>query len=112
MPPAIALTGCVVFVAALLVLDFNRRTSVSAAMWIPTLLLLVVGSRPLSLWARGGTATAEWSESSLDFAFFLIVLAGSWIVSSFRGVKWTSLFAANLAIALCYVYFASSALWS
>jgi O-antigen ligase len=94
-----------------------RRTSVSGAVWIPTILLLILGSRPVSLWATGGKAAVgemgnEVAGSALDQMFFLFVLVGSFLVASSRRVKWNKLFAANTAMMLFYLYFAVSVFWS
>jgi len=51
-------------------------------------------------------------RSPLDQAFYLSILALSWIVVSLRQVKWHKLFAANAWIMLLYLFFAVSVLWS
>jgi O-antigen ligase len=48
----------------------------------------------------------------IDQAFYLLMIVGSWIVATSRGVKWNKLFAANTAIMLFYLYFGISILWS
>lgn len=107
---------CLVFIAWFLVRDCKRRTSVSAAIWIPTFWLSVMGSRGLSQWlgvraARTGPSDAV-EGILLDQAFYLSLIVGSWMVASLRRVKWNKLFATNTAIALFYLYFAISVLWS
>lgn len=120
--PTFALCICLTFITWLMMRDCRRRPTVSAAVWIPTILLLILGSRPVSLWVAGGKTYAEStavggmgndvSGSPLDLMFFLFVIGGSLIIASSRGVKWVSLFAANRVIALFYIYFAVSVCWS
>ncbi len=120
--PTFALCICLTFITWLLVQDCRRRQVVSAAVWIPTILLLILGSRPVSLWAAGGKIYAEStaiggmgndvSGSPLDLLFFVFVIGGSLLVASSRGFKWGNLFAANRLIALFYFYFALSVCWS
>jgi exopolysaccharide production protein ExoQ len=115
--PTLALFLCLAFIAWFVVRDCMRRTSVSAAVWIPTALLLILGSRPVSLWASGGRVFVgemgnESSGSPLDLLFFVLVLVGSFVVASSRGVNWTKVFAANGALMLFYLYFAISVAWS
>ncbi len=106
-----ALFLCLAFIACLLVRDSKRRASVSTAVWMPTFMLLILSSRPLSLWfsASPGTAT---EGNLIDQAFYLSLIVGAWIVASRRGVKWNSFFAANTAITLLYLYFAMSVFWA
>src|SRR5437879_6276799 len=107
---------CVIFIAWFLVRDLKRRrTLVSAAIWIPTILLLVLGSRSLSLWFGAGQFTDMGNDaprSVLDEGFYLSVLVASWLVASWRRVKWSKLFAANTVIMVLYLFFAVSVLWS
>jgi len=121
--PTLALFVCLMFTAWLLVRDVRRRPKLSAALWIPVILLLILGSRPVSLWATGGGVILNTGRvttvmgndagaSPLDQIFFLFVLSGSFLVARARRVKWSRLFAANTAILLFYAYFAISILWS
>ena len=52
--PYAALSLCLLFTGWFVMRDCIRRRTVSAAVWIPTALLLILGSRPLSLWLSGG----------------------------------------------------------
>ena len=115
----LALAASLIFSFVLIVRDCRRRShSVSAAIWIPTILMLILGSRPASLWASGGTAhlgvemANDAATSSIDQMFYLSILGSSLIVASLRGFKWSKLFAGNPAIMLFYLYFAISILWS
>src|ERR1700689_3592475 len=115
--PTLALSLCLAFIAWLVVRDCTRRTSVTAPVWIPTILLLILGSRPVSLWVSGGRVSIEemgneTARSSLDQMFFFFVIIGSFLLASSRRVKWNRLFAANAVIMLFYLYFAISVFWS
>lgn len=109
---------CLFFIAYLLVRDSRRRTSLSWAIWIPTLFLLIVGSRPLSLWLGGGgsyngVGLANDAEGSpLDQIFFFLVIVSSLIIATLRHVKWGKVLAANVPLLLFYLYFALSISWS
>lgn len=97
--------------------DCARRKLVSAAVWIPTILLMILGSRPVSLWASGGRVVVnemgnDVSGSPLDMLFFVVVLAASLAVASSRGFNWSKLFRSNTVIVLFYLYFLVSCLWS
>jgi len=115
--PTIALYACILFILWIVVADCRRRKSVSSAVWIPTILLLILGSRPVSLWVAGGKGFIgemgnEAAGSVLDQMFFFFVLAGSFLVASVRGVKWGKVFSANRALMLFYLYYLVSVAWS
>jgi exopolysaccharide production protein ExoQ len=115
--PILALTLCTLFIIWFVARDCMARKAVSAAVWIPTALLLILGSRPVSLWATGGRVwVGEMGNaaegSALDLFFFLFVLAASLFVASSRNIKWGKLLAGNPAIILLYLYFLVSVSWS
>jgi len=111
---------CALFILWLLARDSKRRTSVSATLWVPILIVLVFSSRTPSGWLDARSVVrADYSGLTndapgnlLDQVFFAVMIAGSWIIASVRGVKWTKLLGANIALALFYLYFAISSLWS
>ena len=113
----VALALTLIFIVWMLVRDYRRRRSVSAAVWIPAVLLMIIGSRPLSVWLGLNTGAVtemgnEVASSPVDQIFFLMVLLSSWMIASKRQVKWSKLFVANGALMLFYFYFAVSVSWS
>ena len=123
--PQLASGICFLFIAWLVVRDCRRRRSnVSSAVWLPIALLLILSSRPVSLWtAGGGDVMAEKSgvtnelgnnnaRSPLDQLFFLTVISASFLIANSRGMRWKKLFAGNMPIMLFYLYFALSIVWS
>jgi O-antigen ligase len=116
--PFIALTLSLFFSGFLIVRDCYRRRSVSTAIWVPTILVMVLASRPASLWVSGRGARLgiehanELSTSPVDQIFFLTVLTLCLVIASARGMKWGRLLTANSAIILFYLYFAVSIMWS
>lgn len=103
--------------ACLVVWDLRRRKSVSAAIWLPTLLVMMLGSRPVSMWLGGAsTAVSEMGNnadrSPIDQIFYVVVLGGSLIIACSRRVNWGKLVKANAALMAFYLFFAVSVLWS
>lgn len=91
--------------------DTVTRPGVSAAVWIPTLWLGVIASRPVSLWlGLGGADTLEGSPADRLFFFGLIVV--SLIVLSRRNVPWSSLLARNWPLVLFYGFLLVSVVWA
>jgi exopolysaccharide production protein ExoQ len=105
---------CWIFIAFLLVLDSRRRRSVSAATWIPTILLLVLFSRTPTGWLVSGqdAGTAYTGGNLLDQLFFAAMIAASLFITLSRGVKWGKLFSINRALVVFYAYFLLSIAWS
>jgi exopolysaccharide production protein ExoQ len=111
-----ALIFCLLFIAFLLVRDSKRRATVSAATWIPTALLLILGSRPVSYWLGANFSVVnmanEASTSPLDQLFYFSVLGSAVVVMTLRHVKFGQLLARNMPLMLWYSYFAISIVWS
>ncbi len=107
-----------VFATWFVVLDCKRRPSLSAAVWIPTIVVAILSSRSVSLWIHGGGGDVynemgnEAATSPIDLAFFVGVIVISAIVTVRRGVNWAKFLKANSAITLFYLYFAFSVAWS
>lgn len=115
----LALFVFLTFIAWLVWRDCRRRPGVSAAVWLPTALLLILGSRPVSYWLAAGGGTFNYQEmgneastSVSDQLFFLFVLVGSLVVTLSRRLKWGKIFSENSAVMLFYIYFALSVCWS
>lgn len=107
---------CLAFIAVLLVRDVRRRTSLSWALWLPTIMLLVLASRPVTTWLgiQGEVVNEEnyLEGSPIDRLFYLFLIVTSGVVATLRGVKWRTLLAANLAITALYIYFGMSVFWA
>lgn len=118
----IALIVSLLFSGFLIAVDCRRRKKVSVGVWLPTLLLFIVASRPLSEWVSGtsysweravvGGMGNEASASPLDTGFFILMIVGSFALASTRGTKWKILLRSNPAIVLFYFYFFISVFWS
>ena len=103
----IATALCILFIVWLLKRDARRRPRLSAATWVPTLVLFTMGSRPPSQWLGVGSA-----NNMLDQAYFGGLILVLFVILFLRPVPWARVAAANPALLLFYGYFALSALWS
>ena len=78
MPPRIALIVFLGFIGWLFVRDLKRRTLVSSAIYIPLLWIVILGSRPVSIWFGGGVSmqsTDDYLEGSpFDRMVFLFLI--------------------------------------
>lgn len=113
----IGLFLCLLFGAWLVIRDCRRRRNLSTALWLPTLMLLVLASRPVSLWLSGTHQDVvemgnEASGNLIDQLFYVFMLGSSFAVAVNRRTKWGKLFSANMMITVLYLYFALSVCWS
>lgn len=116
MPPQVAALLFVAFILWLLARDAKRRGPVSPALWLPSLWVMIVGSRPVSQWFGGSLSMESPDEylkgSPVDMAIFLAqIVAGGWVLST-RKINWSRLVAANGALAIFLLYGMLSLAWS
>ncbi len=114
MPPFIAFLLVCALVVGLLVVDLRRRPRLSAAMWIPTIWLAVLASRPLTSWLNptGSLSLNVEDGSPVD----RIILSGLMLVGAFilarRRLPWSRWLGANRWLAVFFLYCGLSVLWS
>lgn len=115
MPPQLALLGCGLFIFWLFVRD-HRQNKSSFALWLPLLWMLVLGSRPVTLWLSLGSqldASVDYSEGTpADRAFFLgLIIAGLFVLAK-RRIRLASFVSSNKWLSLFYLFWGASILWS
>jgi exopolysaccharide production protein ExoQ len=112
MPPFIALCLCVLFVGWMLYREVRDRRSVSKALWIPTIWLLIRGSRPLSVWFQMGGTGGNLEGNPVDATFELVLILAAISVLVARGMNFKSFAASNRAVVCLYLFLGLSVLWS
>jgi exopolysaccharide production protein ExoQ len=96
--------------------DTAGRTGISSNVWIPTLWVGILASRPLSAWL-GITAIRSDIESAtagspIDMMGYLVLILAALVVVTRRQLKWGEIFRANWPIFLFYGYFLVSVAWA
>src|SRR5215472_5470990 len=90
MPPSIATLVCALVILALFLLERDRKSKESSALWIPVMWVLLAGSRPVPQWFGGQvsveSAYAALEGSPLDAAILSGLLAAGLTVLVIR--KW------------------------
>ena len=114
MNPHIASIVYLVLILALFWFDRDPRVRISSALWIPTLWLLITGSRAVSMWFESGSVmpTENPEGSPLDAAVFGSLLLAALGVLVWRGRRTATFLRANAPILLFFGYCAISILWS
>jgi exopolysaccharide production protein ExoQ len=110
--PHLILFSFLVLAAWLLRRDIAGRPGVSTAIWIPTLWLGVIASRPVSLWLGVGGGVNTLDGSPVDRTFYLIIIVAALIVLSKRNVNWGPLLARNWPILVFYLFLLVSVSWA
>lgn len=116
MPPEIAALTCILLILYLFWIDRGKNEGVSHAIWIPTIWMVIAGSRFVSHWLNLGSpvlSTDAYLEGSpLDRAVFLMLMLSGITVLAWRRLNWNELFRKNSWIWLFFVFGAISILWS
>ena len=118
MPPVVALSLCVIGILVLLWRESKVRPEVSAATWIPTVWLVIIGSRSVSQWMSLGSPLSSSAADSLmdgspvDRVVFLSQMIASALVLWYRRFRLGRLILENKAWVLFFVYCGLSVLWS
>jgi exopolysaccharide production protein ExoQ len=92
--------------------DVKFREGVSPAIWIPTLWVGILASRPLSAWLGTGGAVDTLDGSPLDRLFYLVLIVASLVVLARRGTDLPRLITQNWPVFLFYGFLLVSVLWA
>lgn len=106
------LLSFLVFAAWLIRRDIARREGVSAAIWIPTIWVAILASRPVSMWLGSGGGIDPLEGSPLDGLIFFFLILAALAVLARRRPGWSVVFSRNWPIFLFYAYFLISVIWS
>jgi O-antigen ligase len=116
MNPLIATIACAVVIATLFMLNRDRGTPTSIALWIPVVWLLIAGSRNVSEWLQwGGTIDAadRYLEGNpVDRNVLTILMACGVIVLLGRKQRIASILRANTPLLVYFFYCGISIFWS
>src|SRR5215218_10133365 len=92
--------------------DNALRTGISSALWIPTLWVGIISSRPLSVWLGFGGGSSTMEGSPMDaLGFFVLIIAGL-VVLARRNLNWSAVIAQNWPVFLFYFFLLISVLWA
>src|SRR5882724_11013062 len=87
MPPTLALFLTLGFIAFLFRRDFREKPNVTWAIWIPTIWMFIIASRPLSQWFQifglpgFGAASVEEGSSVDAFVYGGLIALGVYVLN-------------------------------
>ena len=111
MPPPLALALCSIFVVFLLRLDRKQTPDVTRALWIPTIWMLYIASKPSRSLASIRNETLK-PGSPLDQVFLTILMSAALIVLFRRGFDWAGAIRENTWLVLLIMFMLISVVWS
>jgi O-antigen ligase len=113
MSPKLVLLFSVAVFGWLIKRDIALRKDASPAVWIPTLWIAILASRPFSMWLGGvGTGDDSLEGSPTDRLFYLSLIIAAFVVLCRRGFNWGEWISNNKALLAFYFYFLISILWA
>jgi len=105
-------------IGGLFLLDRDKSTRTSKALWLPVSWIWIVGSRPVSMWlgmngsSSGGVLDATLEGSPLDAAVFQVLMIAGLIVLAQRGKTTKAILLALWPVLIYYLYCLISTAWS
>jgi exopolysaccharide production protein ExoQ len=112
MPSELALLLCTGFALVLLRLDRNQDGEVSPAVWIPTLWLLLIASKPLCIWFGSVSDDPDTEGSALDRNVLVVLLCFGLAVLRRRRFKWSDVMREHVWLILMLGWALVSVAWS
>lgn len=114
--PLIATIACFAAIASLFAFDRDPDVRTSPALWIPTVWMLINGSRTVSEWLNPrsveGSAMLGPEGTPLDVAVFALLMLAGVVVLNFRSRRAGEILRRNLPVILFFCYCAASIFWS
>jgi exopolysaccharide production protein ExoQ len=114
MPSAVALIIYSAFVIVLLVIERQRNSTASLALWLPTIWMLILGSRPVGRWfdVRTQSYDNDPAGSLLDQLVLGTLILGVLVVVFRRKIDWSRILRDNFWLIILILYMGISILWS
>lgn len=112
MPRSLAILLSLLFIAWLWRKDHQLRRELSAAIWIPVIWLMVLGSRSLSFWFGFTSSGGSLEGNAFDRTFYLIQIVVSVVILSRRQFPFGVFYRNNAALFIFYLWLLLSLAWS
>ena len=92
--------------------DVAQRKGISSAIWIPTIWVAIIGSRPLSMWLGFGGGVDTLEGSPVDSLVFFILIFSAFVALARRRLNWSVVISENWPIFLFYAFLLISVVWA
>ncbi len=111
MPPLLALALCIGAVVYLLRLERKQSPEVTRALWIPTIWLLILPSRPIGLWFNARNRDPDVS-GPLDLGVLVVLFLVTLTVLARRRGRWAGALKESPWLLALIVFMLVSIIWS
>jgi O-antigen ligase len=111
LPPTLALFFCIVFVLFLLRLDRKQSPDVSRALWVPTVWVIYIASKPLGEWFQQSSSSPD-AGSPMDRAFLIVLMLAALLILFLRNVDWAGALKEHPWVMALIMFMLVSVLWS
>ena len=113
MPPILMLSFCAALVGVLLWIEWKDNPEPSIALWIPTIYMLIIGSRPLGSWfVYTTTENSLEGGSPLDRNILVMIILLAIAVIHKRKLNWLQILKDNFWLIFLFLFLAVTILWS
>ena len=116
MPKQLALFFFISFILYLFYKDSKLRPMSSQGLWIPLLWLIIIASRPVSLWFGQGFYVDNPDDylagSPFDRNVFMLLTFAGLLILLKRKVSWNNIFKSNFWVFTLFIYCLLSIAWS
>ena len=116
MSPSLATLLCVGFIAWLFYRDWRTSPRSSIGLWIPTIWVGIMASKPVLYWFIGNSVEMQFDTyldgNATDRNILLALLFLGVITLVKRGVSWRTFISTNRLLLVFYLYLAASMLWA
>jgi O-antigen ligase len=102
---------CTFFVIFLLRLDREQSPNVTPALWIPTIWMLYIASKPIGIWLGADSLNSD-AGSPKDLVFLTVLILFALVVIVRRGVDWARALRENAWLAALLAFMLISVAWS
>lgn len=114
--PLIAAILCIAAILGLFALDREPEVRTSPALWIPTVWILINGSRSVSAWLHPNQVESAMQRftagSPLDAAVYALLIVAGIVVLNFRTSLSGQILRQNIPLILFFAYCLLSVMWS
>jgi exopolysaccharide production protein ExoQ len=111
LPPPLALALCTIFVVFLLRLERKQAPDVTRGLWIPTIWMLYIASKPIGIWFQAGSTNPEMG-SPMDRVFLTVLMLMALLVLFRRGFDWAGAVKGNAWLVALFAFMLISVVWS
>lgn len=116
MQPSIASFLCIIFIILVLIINYKPSPKVSNAIWIPTIWLMIIASRPVIQWLGLGSGDVSvenyFTGNPLDRNIFSLLIFLAIFVLLRRRKKFFAILGKNIWLILFILYCGISVVWS